>query len=194
MERVAGFEPVSSAWKAEVLPLNDTPRQIKKIYVLKNIYYTNLRSTCNILQLYSVTETVNLCHKQRLSDIFTVVLTTFALTGLFTRTFHRQFSKIIYIFFLPIQNQSLRLLGCCAHMLYTNFFASRLNGLLVFPRFSMVTSHTLTWIQDYVLDSPSITPPIRLLPLTANTQVPRLGLGFQPLLYMNYFIYNSHSV
>ena len=25
MERVAGFEPASSAWKAEVLPLNDTP-------------------------------------------------------------------------------------------------------------------------------------------------------------------------
>ena len=24
MERVAGFEPASSAWKAEVLPLNDT--------------------------------------------------------------------------------------------------------------------------------------------------------------------------
>ena len=131
MERVAEFESASSARKAEVLPLNDTRRQIKKNYALKNIYYTNLRSTCNILQLYSVTETINLCHKQRLSDIFTVVLTTFALTGLFTRTFHRQFSKIIYIFFLPIQNWPSATRMLCAYVIhkFLCFTAKRIVGI-----------------------------------------------------------------
>lgn len=36
LERVTGFEPVSSAWKAEALPLDDT-RRIKKYSVVLEV-------------------------------------------------------------------------------------------------------------------------------------------------------------
>jgi hypothetical protein len=36
LERVTGFEPVSSAWKAEALPLDDT-RKIKKYSVVLEV-------------------------------------------------------------------------------------------------------------------------------------------------------------
>lgn len=85
---------------------------------------------------------------------------------------------------LILLEHCLRLLARCAHMLYTDFSASRQIGLLVFPRFDISTTCIiLTRIQPFLFKIASITPTIRSLPLVANKEALHLFVEFPTLPY-----------
>lgn len=99
-------------------------------------------------------------------DFFLPEHSSKSVEGLITSTFHQLF--IINILFNLIKNSilllGLWLLGCCVHMLYTDFSASRPTSLLVFPRFGCGTTRThcqftLTWIQFLVSKNPLLRQP-----------------------------------